>query len=151
MSKVLERTRDGLESLELGQFHAAIKKFTKASSTRNGTDLQRAVASLFAYETARYRREWKKRMFGNANLFAYYMKENTGKAWSDVDIAAVLIAPDTKRVNDFLSKFLSRNNNAISFQRRYANGRSLRSWLEETGEHYTRYTQTVAVRNRLGL
>jgi len=151
MSKVLDRTKDGLKYLEVGKFQSAIEKFTKASSTRGGTDLQRAVASLFAYETARYRREWRKKTFGNAHLFAYFMDENTGKAWSDVDIAAVLVAPDTRNINSFLARFLGRNNNAISFQRRYANGRALRSWLEETGERYTRYTQTVAVKNRLGV
>jgi len=151
MSKVLNRTRKGLDHLENGKFQSAIKNFIKASSESKGTNLQRAVASFFAYEVAKYRREWLKKNFGNANLFHYDMDENTGKAWSDVDIAAVLVASDTKTMTNYLSKFLGRNKNAISFQRRYANGRTLRSWVEETGAHYTRYTQTVAVKDRLDL
>jgi len=151
MSKVLNKTEKGLKYLEKGKFQSAIKNFVKASSEDKGTDLQRAVASFFAYEVAKYRREWRKRNFGNANLFHYDMDENTGKAWSDVDIAAVLIASDTRKMTNYLSKFLGRNMNAISFQRRYANGRTLKSWMGETGVHYTRYTQTTAVKNRLGL
>lgn len=151
MSKVLDKTKKGLKYLEVGKFQSALKNFTKASSEKKGTDLQRAVASFFAYEVAKYRREWKKRAFGNANLFFYDMDGNTGKAWSDVDIAAVLVASESKKMTTYLARFLGRNSNAISFQRRYANGRTLQSWLKETGAHYTRYTQTTAVKNRLAL
>jgi len=150
MTKVLTETRRGLNLLEDGKFQAAIKKFTKASSAR-GTDLQRAVATMFAYETAKYRREWKKRNFGNAHLFAYDIYGNNGKAWSDVDIAAILLAPNNRKMNELLAKFLGRNFEAIRFQRRYAYGQPLISWHNESGERYTRYTQTKAVKNRLGL
>lgn len=150
MTKILEEMVTGLNYLKAGKFQSAIKKFGVASS-EEGTNLQRAVANMFAYEIAKYRREWKKRRYGNANLFAYFTEENTGKAWSDVDIAAVLLTPDTPRMNNFLSKFLGRNFEAIKFQRRYAYGQPLMSWLNESGKRYTRYTQTIAVSNRLGL
>jgi hypothetical protein len=152
MTKVLEKIRKGLVLLETGKFQSAIKKFTDASSEKKGTDLQRAVASFFAYETAKYRREWKKRsLFRNANLFAYFESENAGKAWSDVDIGAVLVSPDTEKMDKFLTRFLGRNRQAVKFQRRYANGRPLGSWLSESGKYYTRYRQNLAVKNRLGL
>jgi hypothetical protein len=150
MAKVVEETGKGLDYLMSGKFQAAIKRFTKASSAK-GTNLQRAVATMFAYETAKYRREWKKRNFGNANLFAYFESENIGKAWSDVDIAAVLLSPNVEEMNVFLAKFLGRNLESIRFQRRYAYGRPLMSWLSESGKRYTRYTQTKSVRNRLGM
>jgi len=150
MAKVLEETGKGLAHLMDGKFQAAIKKFTKASSAK-GTNLQRAVATMFAYETAKYRREWKKRNFGNANLFAYFESENIGKAWSDVDIAAVLLSPDVEKMNVFLAKFLGRNLESIRFQRRYAYGQPLMSWLSESGKRYTRYTQTKSVKGRLGI
>lgn len=150
MAKVLEETGKGLDHLMNGKFKAAIKRFTKASSSK-GTDLQRAVATMFAYETAKYRREWKKINFGNANLYAYFKDENTGKAWSDVDIAAVLLSPNVEKMNVFLAKFLGRNLESIKFQRRYAYGQPLMSWLSESGKRYTRYTQTKSVKGRLGM
>lgn len=150
MTEVLEGIRTGLNYLGTGKFQSAIKRFTRATSGE-GTDLQRAVANMFAYEIAKYRREWKKRRYGNANLFAYFSEENTGKAWSDVDIAAVLLTPDTTRMNSFLAKFLGRNSEALRFQRRYAYGRPLMSWVGESGERYTRYSQTKAVDGRLGV
>lgn len=150
MTQVLNGIGKGLDYLSTGKFQAAIRRFTRATSGE-GTNLQRAVASMFAYETAKYRREWRKRRYGNANLFAYFTEENTGKAWSDVDIAAILLTPDTMKMNNFLAKFLGRNLEALRFQRRYAYGRPLMSWLKESGKRYTRYSQTKAVDNRLGL
>ena len=150
MSKVLNETRKGLDYLDRGQFKSAIKRFVKASSSSKGTDLQRAIANMFAYETAKYRREWMKKNFGNANLFVYRGDENAGKAWSDVDIGAVLMSPNTDMVNNFLTKFLGRSLESIRFQRRYAYGQPLMSWTQESGERYTRYTQTKSVADRLG-
>ena len=150
MSRVLDKTRKGLMYLERGQFKAAIKNFEAALRSGGGTNLQRDVAAFFLVNTAKYRREWKKRRFGNANLYWYNTEENTGQAWSDVDIAAVLLTPDTRKMNMYLSKFLGRNPEAVRFQRRYAYGRPLSSWRGESGRRYTRYTQTKNVQNRLG-
>jgi len=150
MSKVLERSQKGIRYLETGKFKAAIKNFESAVRAGDGTNLQRDVAALFMVNTAKYRREWKKRRFGNAHLYWYNTEENTGQAWSDVDIAAVLLTPNTRKMNNYLSKFLGRNQQAIKFQRRYAHGRPLTSWLGESGRRYTRYTQTKNVQSRLG-
>jgi len=150
MSKALERLQKGVRYLEAGKFKAAIKNFESAVRSGEGTNLQRDVAALFMVNTAKYRREWKKRRFGNANLYMYNTEENTGQAWSDVDIAAVLLAPDTRKMNDYLGKYLGRNPQAIKFQRRYAYGRPLSSWRSESGRRYTRYTQTKNVQDRLG-
>ncbi len=149
-SKVMARTKDGLDYLERGKFKAAIKKFESAVRAGGGTNLQRDVAAFFMVNTAKYRREWKKRKFGNANLYKYNA-DNRKRAWSDVDIAAVLVSPNTHKMNDLLIKFLGRNLNGIDFQRRYAYGRALRSWLGESGQRYTRYTQTLSVKDRLGV
>jgi len=150
MSKTMIRFNKGLQYLARGKFKAAIKNFEAAVRSGDGTNLQRDVAAFYMVNTAKYRREWKKRRYGNANLFWYNTEENNGKAWSDVDIAAVLLTPDTRKLNMYLSKFLGRNLNAITFQRRYAYGRPLVSWRNESGERYTRYTQTRHVYNRLG-
>jgi len=150
MSTTLQKTKKGLNYLEKGQFKAAIKNFEAAVRVGDGSNLERDVAALFMVNTAAYRREWKKRRYGNANL-VMYDTDNLGNAWTDIDIAAVLVTPNTKKMNNYLAKFLGRNLNAISFQRRYAYGRPLGSWRTESGERYTRYTQTQAVKNRLGV
>jgi len=146
----MEKFETGLSYLSRGQLKAAIKNFEAAVVSGDGTNLQRDVSALFMVNTAKYRREWKKRRFGNAHLFWYDPEDNSGRAWSDVDIAAVLLTPNTSKMNDYLSKFIGRNLEAIRFQRRYAYGRPLTSWRGESGERYTRYTQTKNVQNRLG-
>ena len=150
MSRTMLKLEKGLNYLSRGQFKAAIKNFEAAVRSGDGTNLQRDVAAFYMLNTAKYRREWKKRRYGNAHLFWYDTEDNTGKAWSDVDIAAVLVTPNTPKMNDYLEKFLGRNSEAIKFQRRYAYGRPLRSWRAESGERYTRYTQTKNVQSRLG-
>ena len=150
MSGTLQYLGNGFRYLEQGKFKNAIKSFENAVVSGDGTNLQRDVAAFYMLNTAKYRREWKKRRFGNAHLYLYDPDDNSGKAWSDVDIAAVLLTPNTPKLNDYLSKFLGRNRAAIEFQRRYAYGRPLTSWISESGKRYTRYTQTKNVVNRLG-
>lgn len=150
MSKTMEKLEKGLAYLSRGKFKAAIKNFEAAVRSGDGTNLQRDVAAFYMFSTAKYRREWKKKRYGNANLFWYDPDDNSGRAWSDVDIAAVLITPNSSKMNTYLSKFLGRNLEAIRFQRRYAYGRPLTSWRSESGKRYTRYTQTVNVKDRLG-
>jgi hypothetical protein len=150
MSRTIQYLGNGFKYLEKGKFKAAIKNFENAVASGDGTNLQRDVAAFYMLNTAKYRREWKKRRFGNAHLFWYDSEDNSGKAWSDVDIAAVLLTPITPKLNEYLSKFLSRNLEAIKFQRRYAYGRPLTSWVSESGKRYTRYTQTKNVQDRLG-
>lgn len=150
MSIIMNRLEKGLRYLSLGKFKGAIKNFEAAVRSGDGTNLQRDVAAFYMLNTAKYRREWKKRRYGNAHLFLYDDEANRGKAWSDVDIAAVLMTPNTPKMNNYLAKFLGRNLEAIKFQRRYAYGQPLRSWLDESGRRYTRYTQTKNVQNRLG-
>ncbi len=148
--KVKRKVAKGLRYLEQGKFKAAVKNFEAAVRSGDGSNLWRDAAASFMVETAKYRREWKKRRFGNAHLF-FYNDDNNGKAWSDVDIAMILVSPDTKKMNIFLAKFLGRGPEAIKFQRRYAHGRPLRSWRSESGERYTRFTQTRSVKGRLGV
>ncbi len=150
MSRTIEKLEKGLKYLSRGKFKAAIKNFEAAVRSGDGTNLERDAAAFYMVSTAKYRREWKKRRYGNANLFWYDPEDNSGKAWSDVDIAAVLLTPSSPKMNNYLSKFLGRNLEAIRFQRRYAYGRPLISWRGESGERYTRYTQTKNVQNRLG-
>lgn len=150
MNVTMDKIRTGLRYLSKGRFKMAIKNFEAAVRDGSGTNLQRDVAAFFMLNTAKYRREWKKRRYGNAYLFLYDEEDNGGKAWSDVDIAAVLVSPNIPKLNGYLTKFLGRNLEAIKFQRRYAYGRPLKSWLNESGGRYTRYTQTKNVQNRLG-
>jgi len=149
-SKTRERLNRGFNYLQQGKFKAAIKNFETAVRTGDGTNLERDVAAWWMVNVAKYRREWKKRRFGNAHLFLYD-DENNGKAWSDIEIASVLLTPNTPKLNAYLTKFLGRSPEAIRFQRRYAHGRPLTSWRSESGERYTRYTQTNYVKNKLGV
>jgi hypothetical protein len=140
----------GLSYMAQGLFKAAIKNFEAAVRSKDGSNLERDASAWWMVNTAKYRREWKKRRYGNANLF-WYGDENNGQAWSDVEIAAVLITPDDRKMNGYLAKFLGRSPEAIRFQRRYAHGRPLKSWTAESGERYTRFTQTQHVKSRLGV
>jgi len=146
-----KKLEKGLKYMEQGKFKAAIKNFEAAVRSGDGANLERDAAAWWMVSAAKYRREWKKRRYGNAHLFWYDEEDNNGRAWSDVDISAVLLTPDTNKMNNYLAKFLGRSREAIRFQRRYANGRPLKSWTAESGGRYTRFTQTQHVKNRLGV
>jgi len=150
-SRTRTRMEKGLKYMEQGKFKAAIKNFESAVRSGDGTNLERDSAAWWMVNAAKYRREWKKKRYGNAHLFWYDDEDNNGKAWSDVDISAVLLTPDTKKMNNYLVKFLGRSPEAIRFQRRYAHGRPLRSWKAESGGRYTRFTQAQHVKSRLGV
>jgi hypothetical protein len=137
--------------LERGKFKAALKRLEAAIRAGDGINLERDTAAWWMFNVAKYRKEWKKMRYGNAHLFFYDEEDNNGKAWSDIEIAVVLLAPNTPKLNTYLGKFLGRSPEAIRFQRRYAHGRPLMSWTAESGERYTRYTQTSFVKNRLGV
>lgn len=149
-NKTRAKLEKGLSYMAQGKFKAAIKNFEAAVRSKDGSNLERDSAAWWMVNTAKYRREWKKKRYGNANLF-WYGDDNNGQAWSDVEIAAVLITPDTRKMNTYLAKFLGRSFEAIRFQRRYANGRPLKSWKAESGDRYTRFTQTQHVKSRLGV
>jgi hypothetical protein len=144
--------RRGVSALEAGDFDTAAREFRKvASSIHPGTSrLVRSVANFYAYNTERLRKEAEKANFGNANSMEFPQVASRD-AWSDVDIAAVLVAPTNRFTAQFLSRSLGRSVEAVRFQRRYAFSRPLSSWTSETGDRYTRYTQTKLVSQKLGL
>jgi hypothetical protein len=150
-NKTRKKLAKGLKYMEKSHFKAAIKNFEAAVRSGDGSNLERDAAAWWMVNTAKYRREWKKKRFGNANLFWYDSEDNNGRAWSDVDIAAILVTDNTRKMNMYLSKFLGRSTEAIRFQRRYAHGRPLKSWTAESGGRYTRFTQTQFVKDRLGV
>lgn len=150
-SKTKVKLNRGLAHMENNLYKAAIKNFEAAIRKGDGSNLERDAAAWWMVNAAKYRKEWKKEKFGNANLFWYSDLDHCGKAWSDVEIAAVLLAPNTARLNDYLAKFLGRTVEAVRFQRRYAYGRPLSSWTTESGKRYTRYTQTNYVKSKLGV
>ncbi len=150
ISKTRQKLDRGLAHMENGLYKAAIKNFEAAVRKKDGSNLERNAAAWWMVNAAKYRKEWKKKKYGNANLFWYYEDHNR-QAWSDVEIAAVLLTPDTRKLNDYLAKFLGRTLEAVRFQRRYAYGRPLVSWKKESGKRYTRYTQTNYVKNKLGV
>ena len=150
INRTKARLEKGLGYMAQGKFKAAIKNFESAVRCKDGSNLERDASAWWMVNAAKYRREWKKRRYGNAHLF-WYDDENNGKAWSDVEIAAVLVTPNTKKMNSYLAKFLGRSPEAVRFQRRYTHGRPLMSWTSESGERYTRFTQTQHVKNRLGV
>ena len=144
--------RKGIGFLQAGDFESALREFRSVAASTNPktTRLVRSVANGYAYYTEIFRKETKKARIGNAHLMEL-VPGNNRDAWSDVDIAMVLVAPRNRFTTQFLSKFLGRTEEAIRFQRRYAFGRPLPSWRGESGERYTRFTQTQLVARRLGL
>ena len=144
--------RKGIGFLQAGDFDNALRCFRSVAASRNPSTsrLVKSVANFYAYNTERFRKESKKATFGNANLI-YGYASNSGDAWSDVDIAAVLVAPTNQFTTRFLAQFLGRTEEAIRFQRRYAFGTPLSSWTSEPGNKYTRFTQTQRVVNELGV
>jgi len=149
MTRTRSKLNRGLAYMAQGKFKAAIKNFESAVRSGDGTNVERDASAWWMCNASTYRKEWKKQRYGNANLKTYDV-DNGGNAWSDVEIAAVLLTPNTHRMNDYLVKFLGRSPEAIRFQRRYVHGRPLKSWLGESGERYTRYTQTKVVGNKIG-
>ncbi len=142
----------GIGFLQARDFTNALREFRKVSSSRHpsSTRLVKSAANGYAYHTERLRKESKKARIGNAHLMDF-VSGNSRDAWSDVDIAMVLIAPSSRFTVHFLSRFLGRTEEAIRFQRRYAFGRPLGSWTSENGRRYTRFTQNQKVASRLGL
>ncbi|MBD3261963.1 MAG: hypothetical protein GF334_09935 [Candidatus Altiarchaeales archaeon] len=144
--------RKGIGFLQAGEFDEALRCFRSVAASRNPqtTRLVKSVANGYAYYTEIFRKETKKATFGNAHLMDL-LPGNSGDAWSDVDIAMVLVAPSNRFTTRFLAQFLGRSEEAVRFQRRYAFGRPLSSWVGEGGSRYTRFTQTQRVARRLGL
>ena len=152
LSRGVFTIRKGIGFLQAGDFDAALREFRKISASRNsGTSrLVKSVANFYAYNTERFRKEAKKARIGNANLLNFE-SVNSGEAWSDVDIAAILVAPRNRFTTRFLSSFLGRTEEAIRFQRRYAASSPLHSWTGETGKKYTRFTQNQRVARAIGI
>lgn len=144
--------RKGIGFLQAGDFEAALREFRSVAASRNPntTRLVKSVANGYAYYTEIFRKEHKKARIGNAHLMDL-VPGNSRDAWSDVDIAMVLVAPSNRFTTRFLAQFLGRTEEAIRFQRRYAFGSPLSSWTSEKGTRYTRFTQTQKVAQRLGL
>ena len=145
--------RKGIGYLQAKEFDAALGEFRKviASTHPDTARLVKSVASFYVYRTEVFRKEFKKVRYANANPIDLNATPNSRSAWSDVDIAAVLVTPNTKAMNFFLAAFLGRSQEAVRFQRRYAFAKPLKSWTTESGQHYTRFTQTRQVAARLGL
>jgi hypothetical protein len=152
LSRGVFTIRKGIGFLQAGDYDAALGEFRKVAASKNPETARvvKGVANFYAYNTERFRKEAKKVRFGNAHLIDFE-PVNTGEAWSDVDIAAILVAPNNRFTNRFLSSFLGRTEEAIRFQRRYATAKPLSSWVAEDGNKYTRFTQNQRVAGRLGL
>jgi len=152
LSRGVYTVRKGITLLQAGNYDAALEEFRKVASSKNPktTRLVKSAASFYVYNTERLRKEVKKAKFGNAHLIDFYAT-NAGEAWSDVDIAAILVAPNNRFTNRFLSNFLGRTEQAVRFQRRYATKKTLPSWKAENGKKYTRFTQNRRVAGAIGV
>lgn len=152
LARGVHTVRKGIGFLQAGEYDAALREFRSVAASRNPntTRLVKSVANGYAYYTEIFRKEAKKARIGNAHLMDL-VPGNNRDAWSDVDIAMVLVAPSNRFTTRFLAQFLGRTEEAIRFQRRYAFGRPLSSWRVESGTRYTRFTQTQKVAKRLGL
>lgn len=142
----------GIGFLQAGDFDSALREFRRVAASRNSNTsrLVKAVAGFYIYNTERARKESRKAQYGNSHLMNF-TDSNSGAAWSDVDIAAVLVAPRNRFTTQFLAAFLGRSEEAVRFQRRYAFSQPLPSWKAENGRHYTRFTQNKRVVRQLGL
>jgi len=153
MTRSAKRLKEGFEHLKKDDYKNAVKSFRQASSLASvvgRSELHMELAYFLAYEAAKYHRENQKKEYGNANEYTYE-SVNTWKAWDDISIAAVLVAPKDPKINELLQKFLGRNWEGIRFIRRYAYDAPLSSWMDENGSRYTRYTQTKHVQKKLGV
>lgn len=154
----LQRTRGvhtiqrGIGFLQAGDYEAALREFRKVAASKNPRTrrLIKGVAGFYIYNTERARKESKKVQYGNSHLIDF-RTNNSGNAWSDVDIAAILVAPSNHFTTRFLACFLGRSEEAIRFQRRYAFSSPLLSWRTENGKQYTRFTQNKRVADQLGM
>jgi hypothetical protein len=143
----------GIGFLQAGDYDAALREFRRVAASRNPNTRRvvKGVAGFYIYNTERARKEARKAQYGNSHLIRFG-DVNRRTAWSDVDIAAVLVAPNNRFTTVFLAAFLGRSVEAIRFQRRYAfSNRPLTSWVTENGNHYTRFTQNRRVVRQLGL
>lgn len=152
MARGVYTIRKGIGFLQAGDYDTALREFRSVAASRHpGTSrLVRSVANFYAYNTERVRKEARKVSFGNARLMGV-RAGNARDAWSDVDIAAILVAPNNRFTAQFLARFLGRTEEAIRFQRRYAFSRPLPSWTSESGQKYTRFTQNRRVARKLGV
>ena len=152
LSRGVHTIRQGIGFLQAGDYDAALREFRKVAASKNPRTrrLIRGVAGFYIYNTERARKESRKVQYGNSRLIKF-AKVNNRSAWSDVDIAAVLVAPKNRFTTQFLACFLGRSEEAIRFQRRYAFSRPLLSWRTENGKQYTRFTQNQRVADQLGL
>ena len=144
--------RQGIGFLQAGDYDAALREFRRVAASKNPKmrRLIKGVAGFYIYNTERARKESKKVQYGNSHLITF-TDSNKRTAWSDVDIAAVLVAPNNRFTTRFLACFLGRSEEAIRFQRRYVFSRPLLSWRTENGKKYTRFTQNQRVADQLGL
>ncbi len=144
--------KKGVALLQEGNFDGALRQFRSvaASNSTKTTRLVKGVAAFYCYNTERIRKESKKARIGNGHLIDF-TAVNGRNAWSDVDIAAVLVAPTSPFANKFLAAVLGRTEEAIRFQRRYTFDSPLNSWTSEKGTKYTRFTQTRKVASALGI
>jgi hypothetical protein len=153
MTTAERRIREGFKYLEKDELKNALRSFRAASSLTSAVgrnELHVELAHFLAYAVAKHLREQQKTQYGNANEYTYD-SVNEWKAWDDISIAAVLLAPRSPKINDLLQKFLGRNWEGIRFIRRYAYDKPLQSWTTENGSRYTRYTQTKHVQKKLGV
>jgi hypothetical protein len=153
MTKAEKRIREGFNYLVKDDLKGALRSFRAASSLTSAVgrnELHVELAHFLAYEVAKYLREQQKTQYGNANEYTYE-SVNSWKAWDDISIAAVLLAPRDPKANELLQKFLGRTWEGIRFIRRYAYDKPLSSWTTEDGKRYTRYTQTKHVQKKLGV
>jgi hypothetical protein len=152
LSRGVYTIRKGIGFLQAGNYDSALQEFRKVSASTSTKTLRlvKSAANFYAYNTERLRKEVKKAKLGNAHLIDFYAA-NAGEAWSDVDIAAILVAPSNRFTNRFLSNFLGRTEQAVRFQRRYATQKTLPSWKAENGKKYTRFTQNRRVAGRIGV
>ena len=144
--------RRGIGFLQAGEYDNALREFRKVIGSRHHqtSQLVRGVASFYAYNTVRFRKEQEKIRRGNGHAMAL-PPGNTRDAWSDVDIAAVMVTPRNRFTSQFLVRFLGRTGEAIRFQRRYVSDNPLPSWTAETGNQYTRFTQACTVAEKMGI
>ncbi len=152
MKRAEKKIREGYKFLQREDYRNAVRSFRQASSLTSAMgrdELHVELAYFLSYEVSKYNREKQKEEYGNANDYTYE-SVNEWKAWDDISIAAILLAPKNPEVTSYLCKFLGRNKEGIRFIRRYAFSRPLSSWLKEEGR-YTRYTQTKHVQKKLGV
>jgi hypothetical protein len=152
MGRFEDRVSRGVDALDRFDTTTACHWFARAQRQRSLPKIKRAVAGILYNASLTYRWENRKKIIGNAHTKDWDVPHNYRQGWADHEIAAVFYTEKRYNVMNILAGYLGRTYHALEFIYEYAfRSKPVHTWLSESGDRYTRYTQAKAVQSKLGL